>query len=155
MDHHLHRTRRLAGRRRRPQDAPHRSTFDFSGKDVRVAQKLRHRCARRTHVHVRRPPALLDLAVDHYHDAFGDAQRFRLNLDIGSVFAARPRLPAGQLLCLELLVGGAAVENLRDPQKVRVMCDGSEFSNWWTLPTGEIQVVTDVGVHAFEIVTGG
>jgi hypothetical protein len=47
------------------------------------------------------------------------------------------------------------VENLRDPQKVHIVCDGSEFSNWWTLATGEIQIVTEVGVHAFEIVTGG
>jgi hypothetical protein len=43
------------------------------------------------------------------------------------------------------------IENVRDPQRVRVVCDGSEFSNWWTLPTGELQIVLDVNVHRLEI----
>lgn len=48
---------------------------------------------------------------------------------------------------------GFRIENVPHPQRARIVCDGSEFSNWWTLPTGELQIVTDVGVHAFEIKT--
>ena len=44
------------------------------------------------------------------------------------------------------------VQNIRDPQHCRVTCDGSAFANWWTLPSGEIQIATDVNVHAFRIV---
>jgi len=31
-------------------------------------------------------------------------------------------------------------------------CDGSAFTNWWTLPNGEIQIATDVNFHPFRIV---
>ena len=34
----------------------------------------------------------------------------------------------------------------------RITCDGSEFTNWWTLPNGEIQIATDMNIHAFRIV---
>jgi hypothetical protein len=44
------------------------------------------------------------------------------------------------------------IENIRDPQRARVVCDGSEFSNWWTLPTGEFQIVLDVNVHRLEVI---
>ena len=46
------------------------------------------------------------------------------------------------------------VQNIREPQRCRMTCDGSEFTNWWTLPNGEIQIATDINIHAFRIVEG-
>ncbi len=44
------------------------------------------------------------------------------------------------------------IENVRDPQTAKISCDGSEFTNWWTLPDGNIQIATDIGVHAFQLI---
>ena len=43
------------------------------------------------------------------------------------------------------------ITNVRDPQRVSVVRDGGDFSNWWTLPGEEIQIVTDINVHTFQI----
>jgi len=31
------------------------------------------------------------------------------------------------------------IEKLREPQRARVVCDGSEFSNYWSLPNGDLR----------------
>jgi hypothetical protein len=46
------------------------------------------------------------------------------------------------------------IQNMRGPQRSKITCDGSEFTNWWTLPNGEIQIATDLNAHAFRIVEG-
>ena len=46
---------------------------------------------------------------------------------------------------------GFRIEKLRGAQRARVVCDGSEFSNCWSMPNGDLQIVTDVNTHTFEI----
>ena len=43
------------------------------------------------------------------------------------------------------------IEKPGDAQRARVVCDGSEFPNCWSLPNGDLQIVTDVKAHRFEI----
>lgn len=46
------------------------------------------------------------------------------------------------------------IQNVRDPQRSKITCDGAAFTNWWTLPSGEIQIATDMNVHSFQIKEG-
>ena len=46
------------------------------------------------------------------------------------------------------------IQNVPDPQQCKITCDGQQFANWWTLPSGEIQIATDINVHAFAVTTG-
>jgi len=68
---------------------------------------------------------------------------------------------SGELLSLTTDVGYDAakgrptwlcIQKIRNPQRCRMTCDGSAFTNWWTLPNGEIQIATDVNFHPFRIV---
>jgi hypothetical protein len=71
--------------------------------------------------------------------AYDEATRtLRVTTDVGDPSAA------GQATAFR-------IEKLGDAQRARVVCDGSEFSNCWSLPNGDLQIVTDVNTHTFEI----